>query len=213
VSESKSCRWRIRRTRRARCSPSTSLTTLDRNDRTRRPSLSFFPSSARESPYRNLGHRVRRILQRQLFDRRPVEVRRRVRTRIGRRGQPVLRDALPSPRLIATTGHAVPRFLSSPRQPGSRLIGTSDPPSAADPPATTLRPQASRGSTPRSDSHRSARSANAASNLDWPAVEELSLEDPPHSAGAMLAQHFPHHCGAGRANLRTTKGSTSSRNE
>lgn len=36
-------------------------------------------------------------------------------------------------------------------------------------------------------------SPNAASNLDWPAVEELSLEDPPHSAGAMLAQHFPHH--------------------
>lgn len=36
------------------------------------------------------------------------------------------RPALPSPRLIATTGHAVPRFLSSPRQPGSRLIGTSD---------------------------------------------------------------------------------------
>ncbi|GAA5867697.1 hypothetical protein JCM3774_003380 [Rhodotorula dairenensis] len=36
-------------------------------------------------------------------------------------------------------------------------------------------------------------SSNTAHHLDWPAVEELSLEDPPHSAGAMLSQHFPHY--------------------
>ncbi|GAA5990650.1 hypothetical protein JCM10908_003171 [Rhodotorula pacifica] len=32
--------------------------------------------------------------------------------------------------------------------------------------------------------------SSSSAHLDWPAVEELSLEDPPHSAGAMLAQRF-----------------------